>query len=100
MLDGYTCKRCGTCCSSFEHWDNLSELKKMAIKMSSPQAEEFMKRIQNGRCPYLSFDNGMAKCNNYENRPLMCRNFPYKKEDIEQTCNREKKKGFWAGWKW
>ncbi len=66
----FKCKCCGECCSNFLplKQDEIKTMKRLAKK------ENKHPLIQNWyvRCPFLDNNN---KCDIYENRPLICREY-------------------------
>ncbi len=85
MIGDY-CSRCGECCSSSPL---VRVTRRDTIKwyftgrkdiMDSTRKENGIRHIRlrdNGECIYLSFDyEGLAVCDIYDSRPLLCRMHP------------------------
>lgn len=66
----FKCKKCGKCCSNYLPLteNEFKEIKKMAIKENKHLYNKNWYDI----CPFL---NNKNKCEIYENRPLICREY-------------------------
>ena len=68
------CSRCGRCCYITTLLEDSSWMIKLAgslILLFIAPKMVFKKPV----CFYLVFENGFAKCLNYENRPQFCRDY-------------------------
>ena len=69
-MSTFECKCCGNCCSNFLplRKEEIRTMKKLAKKENKhPLIKDWY-----GRCPFLNNNN---KCDIYENRPLICREY-------------------------
>ncbi|MBW3011152.1 YkgJ family cysteine cluster protein [Candidatus Woesearchaeota archaeon] len=82
----FECKRCGRCCSfivglSDEDIRQIEKGTKYKKKdfVEQRKKKNVMKRI-NGYCIFLNISKGKAQCTIYNNRPKICKNFPFFKK--------------------
>ena len=76
------CKRCGRCCQVKTLWKGLNRKTKIFLCILRPKLI-----FTKGRCDHLKFENGMAKCEIYDKRPLFCRLFPDEPADlVDDRC--------------
>lgn len=69
-MSNFECKCCGNCCSNFLplRKEEIHRMKKLAKKENRhPLLKNWYER-----CPFLNNNN---KCDIYENRPLICREY-------------------------
>ena len=69
-MSNFECKKCGKCCSNFLPLmkEEIKTMKKLAKKENKhPLIQEWYLR-----CPFLNNNN---RCDIYENRPIICREF-------------------------
>jgi len=77
----WNCIRCGNCCNKLDvqltskeahyyskHYGDVIEKIKDGYKL---------KRKSNGECIFLDFENNIAKCKIYNDRPFACRIYPF-----------------------
>lgn len=68
------CLRCGRCCKTttlLEDSDWKIKLMRFIIIIFKYQKALFKKPD----CPFLTYENGIAKCLNYKRRPQFCRDY-------------------------
>jgi len=74
----FVCQRCGVCCTRFKGVKlTEDEIRRLGV----PQAEWHSKfKVMEGQYvltqPCFYYDAGRHACNVYDNRPVICRNFP------------------------
>lgn len=66
----FNCSKCGKCCSNYLplQTEEIKEMKKRAIKENKRLLDKGWYHI----CPFLNYQN---KCDIYEDRPLICREY-------------------------
>jgi Fe-S-cluster containining protein len=68
------CKRCGKCCKTKTLLKDCSFWIKvvwfLAVLIKNPKALR-----EKPDCHFLTYENGLAKCLQYENRPQFCRDY-------------------------
>lgn len=69
-MSNFECKRCGECCSNFLPLRD-NEIKIMK-KLAKKENKHPLRKDWYERCPFLNNNN---KCDIYENRPIICREF-------------------------
>lgn len=69
-MSNFECKGCGECCSNF--LPLTQEEIKLMKKLSKKENKHPLRQDWYNRCPFLNNNN---KCDIYENRPLICREF-------------------------
>ena len=69
-MSDFKCKCCGECCSNFLPLrdDEIRTMRKLAKK----ENRHPLRNDWYSRCPFLNNNN---KCDIYENRPLICREY-------------------------
>ena len=76
----WKCIRCGRCCSLLRVRLLEDEVKYLTEKYGDVveyiENEPYLKHKSDG-CIFLTYENGMAKCTIYEDRPLVCRVYPF-----------------------
>jgi Fe-S-cluster containining protein len=82
---GWMCTRCGRCCMDAEGWDRrVLLLEKDVTRLEEAGEQDFHEQTDegrfiavmkkdDGRCVFLSENSCMV----YENRPLLCRMYPF-----------------------
>lgn len=60
---------------SLPNWNDLKDVERAIIRLYDKYAEELFKKVENGKCPNLSFVKGKAKCLIYKNRFNFCKAF-------------------------
>lgn len=78
------CKRCGQCCdkslSQPQFWEKAERTDDPDVRIFEGVKGE---KIRVHRlCNSLLFENGLAKCAKYQDRPKVCRNFPVNPCDL------------------
>ena len=69
-MNNFECKNCGECCSNFLplRKQEIATMKRLAQKENRhPLRQDWY-----ARCPFLNNNN---RCDIYENRPLICREY-------------------------
>lgn len=69
-MSNFECKCCGECCSNFLPLRD-NEIKTMR-KLAKKENRHPLRNDWYSRCPFLNNNN---KCDIYENRPLICREY-------------------------
>lgn len=67
------CKRCGNCCKADTLLFDLFN-------------KEIPDSLKDFKCPYLFYNNKIAYCNQYKNRPFFCRDYPVEPNDLIKDC--------------
>lgn len=83
----FECSKCGKCCSNYLplQKEEIDTMKKLATKENKHLLDKEWYNI----CPFLNYKN---KCDIYENRPLICReyscyNYEHKIYNLEVFVN-------------
>lgn len=94
----FTCERCGECCTKYTVKLSNADIK--VIKKLGYDEAEFteidnnllgpnkfvLKKDDDYKCVFLRKNkNGVLNCKIYENRPLVCRKYPFLEKKVE-TC--------------
>ena len=93
-MEFWKCNRCGNCCThQKEHMDLVEEdlkffpdksyMKHMGIGSKKSSIKTIVWRLIPRRCPLYDEQVG---CTIYENRPLICRRYPYTWYGIDNSC--------------
>jgi Fe-S-cluster containining protein len=108
VSDEFKCRNCGECCIAFEigpleHEDVVTFAYKSYVDKDGDELIEKHRPewspdwAQMGVCVYLGEDR---RCEIYENRPVVCRDFQCGRSDDKQRLLRAKKKcsrqGLWS----
>ncbi|MBN2567616.1 YkgJ family cysteine cluster protein [Candidatus Woesearchaeota archaeon] len=90
---GFTCKGCDYCCRMVPILD-AADIRR--IEAAGKRRADFVRtesegrtvmRMQDGRCVFLKEgDNNL--CSIYENRPRLCRLYPFRKKDIDDCMKK------------
>ena len=82
------CKRCGKCCTMKHLFESMPEEDKELIKKVFPwlYTALVIGAAEDYKCPYLKYENGIAVCTIYPNRPEFCRRYPETPEDLIPGC--------------
>ena len=81
----FTCKRCGECCKPIVilSSDDIQSIKKLGYNDDSFIDKDYLvnnrKTIKrkDGKCIFLRYNAGVSGCVIYENRPNICRLYPF-----------------------
>jgi len=77
-----SCKRCGKCCTI----KGLLERDMLLAELWAELLDVSVERVMKVRCPHLKFEDGIAVCTIYPNRPDFCRKYPNHPKDIIDGC--------------
>ncbi len=79
---GWQCRRCGRCCVDYVVPLTAGEAMVYPIKYGpfvvvANRGRRYLLKRGDGSCIFLTYNNGVAYCNIYYQRPLACRLYPF-----------------------
>jgi len=100
-MNNFKCIRCGDCCKIYVKIsdEDIKQIESVGYKLNDvaefdsfdPSSGKYALRLIDGKCIFLKQKNNKYKCEIYDNRPKICRTFPF--FETTAICRALKKRG-------
>lgn len=92
--NNFKCERCGECCKTYTvvlYGEDIKDIEKLGYPKefftekdynTEESTAQYVLKRENGQCIFLKLKNNEPFCEIYENRPKICRIYPFFKEEI------------------
>lgn len=92
--NNFTCERCGECCKVYTvvlNDEDIHRIRKLGYSLDffaqqdlDPENRklQYVLKREDGKCIFLLFKNNEIYCKIYENRPEICKIYPFFHEEI------------------